>query len=44
MTIEITKEKLLNSLEKLKQIAECPEIYLDECFFELRTKVDKKSP
>ncbi len=42
MTVEISKEKLLNDLENLNKIIEHPGLYLDDYFGSLRNKVDKE--
>ena len=42
MALEITKEKLLNMLDKLKRITELPDLYLADYFDTLRYRVDKE--
>ena len=42
MASEITKEKLLNYLNKIKDIVELPSLYLENYFIELRNDVDKE--
>jgi hypothetical protein len=38
----ITREKLFEKIEKLKEIVELPNIYLENYFSELRNDVDKE--
>jgi hypothetical protein len=42
MTVEVTKDKILNDLDKLKGIIELPDLYLADYFDALRNRVDKE--
>jgi hypothetical protein len=41
MSFKITKEKLLNDLNKIKDLVELPSLYLSNYFSELKNDVDK---